>query len=146
MQRIVTPLALLVALAGCIPEMSGLIFDSFCFSHLGENPRDFPDFDTLSEELRTEAMETNCGCETGREFVLSVGTCKDGSVLYVSQGNGFTGRTDYFDADGDFIGLTEWDDNPSIICGSTRDWPRKIECSDPMTTEVICELLACDLP
>mgnify|MGYP001585975081 CR=1 FL=1 len=137
---------LLVALGGCFPEISGLIFDPFCFSHLGEDPRDFADFDTLSEQLRTEAMETNCGCEGGRESQLTVGRCGDGSVRYISRFYGFGGRTDYFNADGDFIGLTEWKDSFSLPCGNTRDWPWTIECPDRVTTEVICELFACEHP
>jgi hypothetical protein len=138
---------LLGVLGGCFPPVSDLIFnDPFCFSHLGEDPRDFADFDTLSEELRTQAMETNCGCEGGWQSQLTVGRCGNGSVQYISQGDGFGGRTDYFDADGDFIGLTEWKDSPSLLCGFTRNWPRTIQCPDRLTTEIICELHTCELP
>jgi len=121
--------------------------DPFCFSHIGENPRTFPDFEARLEQLRTEAAEANCGClDSGRGIHLTVGQCGDGGVLFISDGSGFGGRTDYYNADGNFIGLSEWKDSPSLPCGFSREWPRRIECADPVVTEVICELGVCEEP
>jgi len=142
--------ALLAFLSGgCFPAefLFSFIFDPFCFSHLGEDPREFPDFETRLNQLRTEAFEIDCGCaDSDWGMQLYVGKCGNGSLTYVFRGFGYGGRTDYFNADGNFIGLSENKDSPSLLCGFSRDWPRSIECTDPVVTEVICELFACESP
>jgi len=133
------------ALAFGMPVMLGCpyLFDPACFSHLGEDPRNFPDFEAKLSELLAEAKATNCGCEMDRDYSLHVGTCGNSGVQFIWKGDGFTGTVYYYRADGDFLALSEFRDFPTLPCGAARDWPRSVSCESFETTETICERHGC---
>ena len=114
---------------GCWP-----LLDPMCYRHFWEDPRSFPDYETRLAQVRADAVETECD---PRLFV-STGLCEDGDTLFVSRGDGFTSRTDYFNSDGVFVALTETQDLASLPCLGRRDWPKTVECGESTVTEVIC--------
>lgn len=118
------------------------LFDPLCFSHFGEDPRTYPDFTTKLAEVRAEAESSNC-CLDNYISRLSVGNCGNSGIQFISESTGFGGTTYYFRADGEFLALAEYTDFPLPPCFGSREWPRKVNCTNPETTETICDFGDC---
>jgi len=129
-----------VALAFVMPGIPGCpyLLDPACFSHLGDDPRSYPDFETKLAELRAEAESSDCGFMDGFGYFLRAGTCGDAGHRFISKGDGFTSTIFYYHANGNFLALSEYRDFPTLPCGSSRDWPHAVTCGFFETTETIC--------
>ncbi len=105
-----------------------------CFTHLLEDPDDFPDYQSTLEQWRAESDERGCsGAST-----IEIGTCSGSDIRFLYRFDGFSTVTNYYDADGQFIATRETTDFPIPPCFGVRYWPGRINCEDRVVTETIC--------
>lgn len=76
-------------------------------------------------------------CDENELFSASVGTCEEQNLVFATANHGFSRIVYWFDGEsGKFEAYTT---SPDFVwfC-STRYWPRYIECSEPVVSEVLC--------
>lgn len=92
----------------------------------------FPDdlnFEQKITELRNEAAPEPC------RFAYEVGSCGDGSVLFVRLDLSLSSEVFYYDATtGQIVGMERWIDLGAALCF----WPERIVCEEPEVTQEIC--------
>jgi hypothetical protein len=100
----------------------------------GEN---FHEYDEVLAQWR-ESASNDPSC-SGSKACMYAANCSDRLINLLSSSDGFCGTELYFDAHtGDFIALETWSDYKDIWCYGEHYWPREVERSDCVVTEVIC--------
>lgn len=72
-------------------------------------------------------------------YTRYVATCSERGINVLVDNDGFCGMELLFDArTGEFIALETWSDYIDMWCHGKHYWPRKVDRSDCVVTEVIC--------
>lgn len=100
---------------------------------------DVPNYQEALLEARCDALMFLGFCSNVPD-AITTGTCQGGSVLFISSGGGFTGVTQFYDAEsGRFIAHRRFTDGaaPPEFCFTTH-FGMKIECDDLVVLENLC--------
>lgn len=89
----------------------------------------------------TWQQSVDFGCRTESDFrILVEGECVGDGALFLYRAPGFFAEVHFFDPDsGTFIGFRQGQGDVFIpICVGGTYGPRRIDCSDPIVTNVYC--------